>query len=563
MVPISGNGPNGTRTPRRVQWTSESHIVSMHQLPPEPASPSGSGVLDETNIDEVRAALEQYRRNPSRRERPPSSLSMASSGDDETRAGTDEDYDYRLDTDPPGEPLEPQISAGSARSVAEHTNLQNILDNGINEHVTDYIPLGETDGLPNVHQDETRDQLSEARNLVRAHTGKWGVLRRRVKGASAVHHALGRARGAQDPEKAVHDQNAFASRYPEPDESAQRGGDRRKIEMAPIPNGASVLSSLLALYGQQSLPSGTTSAASSRASSVDGGSDDDEARKQQSNSQGRRASTSEAREEHHQRDSPSPADVVVHEEHRPANAGDLGLSTHHPSKSTPNLVNRPAPSPGYMGLINKARDQMQNSDRPKAARSGAGVFGALIQEAGNLSAAATPAASALAPAARRPGYQLNRYSLPDANASQGTAHPWRPESRPSSRPPSIHSSTAVSRDDDSPKDGYSFKKTVSSDDMLTMRNEKKRPKHMTFDSLGKFSGRALKEGGQALKQTEKWLMSGGKTPLMTPDEKGMTEYFSRPLTEDERRRKEWEAEKKRRKKQKEARKKQEIFVGIS
>jgi hypothetical protein len=59
-------------------------------------------------------------------------------------------------------------------------------------------------------------------------------------------------------------------------------------------------------------------------------------------------------------------------------------------------------------------------------------------------------------------------------------------------------------------------------------------------------------------------MSGGKTPLRTPDmeKAGLPDYFPRPMTEDERRRKEWEKEKKRRKKAKAARKKKEVFVSV-
>lgn len=147
-------------------------------------------------------------------------------------------------------------------------------------------------------------------------------------------------------------------------------------------------------------------------------------------------------------------------------------------------------------------------------------------------------------------------------------HHWRPESerpsRPNSRPASIHSSTVVSASGDSP--GDVLKKNTSSDDMLAMRG--KRPKHYTLDSLGrlpaqalKMPEKALKEGGAAFKNAERWIMTGGKTPLGTPPEKdGMGGYFPRVLTEDERRRNEWEGEKKRRKKAKEARKKQEIFI---
>lgn len=93
---------------------------------------------------------------------------------------------------------------------------------------------------------------------------------------------------------------------------------------------------------------------------------------------------------------------------------------------------------------------------------------------------------------------------------------------------------------------------------------KKRPKTgLHLESLAQLPIAAVKGGGKQIKNAEKWLL-GGKTPLgSTPPEKGGADYFSRPLTEDERRRKEWEAEKKKRKKAREARKKQEIFVSAN
>lgn len=132
-----------------------------------------------------------------------------------------------------------------------------------------------------------------------------------------------------------------------------------------------------------------------------------------------------------------------------------------------------------------------------------------------------------------------------------------------------------------------MKKALSTDDMMALRrtensasgtslntavkSNKFRPKGMTLESFGKLPVSALKSGGTALMKggnfalnAEKWVMSGGKTPLRTPDmeKAGLPDYFPRPMTEDERRRKEWEKEKKRRKKAKAARKKKEVFVSL-
>jgi hypothetical protein len=130
-----------------------------------------------------------------------------------------------------------------------------------------------------------------------------------------------------------------------------------------------------------------------------------------------------------------------------------------------------------------------------------------------------------------------------------------------------------------------MKKALSTDDMMALREKengsstqlytkskegKFRPKGMmNLESFGKLPVSALKSGGSALMKggnavlnAEKWVMSGGKTPLRTPDmeKAGLPDYFPRPMTEDERRRREWEKEKKRRKKAKAARKKKEVFV---
>lgn len=46
--------------------------------------------------------------------------------------------------------------------------------------------------------------------------------------------------------------------------------------------------------------------------------------------------------------------------------------------------------------------------RPASARNGAGVFGALVASAANLSGPAAPTSSSLAPSVKRPGYHLSR-----------------------------------------------------------------------------------------------------------------------------------------------------------
>ncbi|WVQ73238.1 hypothetical protein IAR50_002804 [Cryptococcus sp. DSM 104548] len=584
--------PAVARTPRRVQWTSDSHIV---QMPTDPNNPSPRAddpqTLDPTNIDSFHDALERHRSGvsglaASRRGRPPSQLSRQSSASDTLTHNDDEDYDYRTDVDPPERP---EVE----REASDETSYENnLLDNGMREHLShaQYIAPGETDGLPSIPQQSTDPgETDAARDLVRAHTGKWGVLRRRVRGAGNVKAALGgpnsrreggdeekQRNGAEEGGRAS--QDAFAARYPEPRRPSAAG-----LGMNGVPQGTSVLSSLLALYGQQpgsGAQSGNTSAASSRRGSDDDLSEDDEGRSNSGRHEWRnitRRSVAEAE---------GPQEVQIHDESHPANVA-AGIEPMSPTSPTSPVTDdeyiRPdgtPASPGFKGFFQRAKDQLQYA-RPDAARNGAGVFGALIQNTQNLSGAATPAASTLAPAAKRPGYQLSRYSLPDANAVP--KGPWRPPSRPSSRAGSRPASvrTSASRDGDALGDNsfeqgntVGHKKAMSSDDLMSMRQgnestvslKKKRPKSgLHLDQLAHLPVAAVKGGvkggGKAIKSADKWLL-GGRSPMggLTPDEKGGHDYFSRPLTEEERKRKEWEAEKKKRKKARDARKKQEIFI---
>lgn len=609
----------GTRTPRRVQWNNDSHIVTISPAPQEPPL-SPSNTLDDHNIDQVHAALERHRTRSNRQlRRPQSTLSTASSG---ISNDDDEDYDYRLDVDP-APPLQPVTSQGSQRFHDDDNALHQILDNGVNDAVPEYINFGETDGLPNVTNIRQDNGQSEAAGLVRAHTGRWGGLRRRVRGAGTVSNAFGR-RGSKaqqgqtqagDSEKdsaarQSRAQDDFASRYPEDDDRLHsRAGANAHGNGAggPLPGGqgASVLSSLLALYGQQQgLDSGTTSAATSRAGSdEDTDSSDDDNDSPAHGRQSDRRSQEQQRQQQQQdgqnggfvfrggrkgsnESSPSGGNTPIR---------TSASLTQHPSRSAPSIVDRPlSPSTGFVDQMKQSMNKIKEKDRPKAARNGAGVFGALVQNTNNLSGFAAPVNAQLAPAANRPGYQLSRYSASDVNGD--TPKVWRPNSRHSSRPGSVHSSTAVSNNGDRESTSSPMKKALSTDDMMSLRERERReradsaettvstttngagsksvnkfrPKTMTLDSMAKLPVSALKSGGTALMKggnvvmnAERWVMSGGKTPLRTPDnEKGLPEYFPRPMTEDERRRREWEKEKKRRKKAKAARKKKEVFVSL-
>ena len=628
-----------TKNPNRhVQFGNESQVIALQPLrPPAPDSPEQT--LSASNIEQVDTALERHisqsPQRSTRRRRAPREISAESSVDGLTT--DDEDYDYRLDVDPPGtQGLEKVGSADSAnrrREEREGQTIQNLLGAGNNDWVAnEYIPLGETDGLPNLPSvsgtGERDEHASTAQDLVRAHTGKWGVLRRRVRGAGHAQRAFGsqtqhhhlfhrhhededetgtgetQEQSSEDPEKAA----VGRERSQRSQRSPVRGqGEFRPFEMDDEPErirrqsggmpqlpgggGASVLSSLLQLYNQRQLPESTAaSTTSSRASSEDEYSSDESHRDKRpvNPSMGLQAPdqpnveriiSPNTGEEGIVR---QPLEVVAADEIQPEPA--VGAPPQPPpNTTTSSFIGRhhgPAsggstPSTGGLfGYFRKAKDEVaekiEDADRPVAAKSGAGVFGALLQSIANVSGVATPAASALAPAARRSGFQLNRFAIPEATELPSLPKRWRPpsshSSRNNSRPPSIHSATPLSRDSDGKgrsRSGSDETKTDHSaphktEDAQASAHVAKRPKPFESLSLGKIPGAALQAPGHALKSAEKWITS--KTPLTTPPSEALGEYFLRPLTEEERHRREWERERRRKRKEKKARKKQEIFV---
>ena len=68
------------------------------------------------------------------------------------------------------------------------------------------------------------------------------------------------------------------------------------------------------------------------------------------------------------------------------------------------------------GVASEAGFEEVIDERPKAARSSAGVFGGLIATTGNLIGAVSPLHAQLGPNPKRPGYTLDRYLLPEMNA---------------------------------------------------------------------------------------------------------------------------------------------------
>lgn len=383
----------------------------------------------------------------------------------------DDDYDYRLDPDP---------GDVEDTSQKEEETIHKLLKPEGADHVRWHVQLGETDGLPTYRPED------DAAALVSEHTGKgrWSSIRRRVRSGSVSRKGRG-----EEKEKEKEEEGEKLAPISEAETGAETrtsanpplSAPKQQIGMPHLPGGTSVLSSLLALYNtQHHMDSGPASNASTPASSRPPSPDD---------------SPERGRAKEKRKRSKSPW--------RRSTSG-----TPPPRTRTPDEMKRNKSAQSLLRVVNDLCD-----DRPRQARSGAGVFGALVANTATMAAPAAPASSSLVPAATKPGYHLNRYALKESPLPSPRA------SFAASPPPS-----AVGTHD-SPRSsifGGEGERAHSTDNLIEMRKRRPRPP---------------------------LLPTRSKEKVLTAEH-----------IEDERRRKEWEAEKKRRKKAKEARKKQEVYI---
>ncbi len=339
---------------------------------------------------------------------------------------------------------------------------------GISQDMRDqlavFVDPGETDGMPSLLAPgaDQAENAAAATALVKAHrTGKFGgFLRNRKKDArSLIKKGQLSVNGVTSAEERGMD--AFAKRYSDTDgapeapnaaaapqpmgvnASALRALGGRSGMGAGGSTGGGVLASLLALYDNgQNDRSGHSTPASSRPASIvvsDDSSDEERERREQERRRKKHddrksgggwaaqlvkpkpryppgqapvaalrppssvSSTRSGTPDH--REPVSPTDSAFGAQSRSRSQTSLksmGRETKD-GRSSPNFVQQFKRAADRMGLDVDAR-----VDRPKAARSGAGVMGALMASTANITGAATPAASALAPAAKRSGYRLSR-----------------------------------------------------------------------------------------------------------------------------------------------------------
>ncbi|GAA95938.1 uncharacterized protein L969DRAFT_160713 [Mixia osmundae IAM 14324] len=193
----------------------------------------------------------------------------------------------------------------------------------------------------------------------------------------------------RDSEKTITEPLPAVPRAPAPQPPAQSHEDRRREQREQRqarPGGTGVLSSLLRLY---ELPA---SAVSSSATLV------------ADNFAGRRGRDS-------RRNSDDPAISRTHSE---SDATRLGAEVGRAFRSvaTGTLQGLGKATAGGVSGVEKAANSIGiegEATRPAAARSGAGVFGALQASAFNLSGVATPTGSSVAPNPNKSGFRISRY----------------------------------------------------------------------------------------------------------------------------------------------------------
>ena len=385
--------------------------------------------------------------------------------------------------------------------------------------------------------------------------------------------------------------------------------------------GGGVLASLLALYDNgQNNPSGQSTPASSRAPSLmpsDDSSDSEEERERERKWRKKREREDKARLEKEMRrlkkendaknrksyidsmpgrvrsplhstvgpslqqrrkhavsDPPAPeGDFAGTGENSDLTVPNAPFAAEHRSQSHNSLSASGRQSPKFMQSVKKAADRlgldMDDFERPKGAKNGAGVFGALIQGTGSLTGVATPAGATLAPNAKRPGYRLSRYSLGEGRDS-GDA------SRPASmyeRSETPQSTTRVNTDD-SPTSQTQMMAATNALNRPATTDNRTRPtaielpprtrsgKPFSIKSFTDLTHLPMTPGSHF----KNFISGKGSQPGTPPSEYGDrgSDYFTEKPTkwqlEDDRKREKWEAEKKKRKKAKEKKKQQEIFI---
>lgn len=450
----SGGGASGIRTPaRRVQWTSDQVVnvpllsaspkAEEHELQTLGSETVATHVVNQSNLPDVDSALERFQRRRNR----PSQLSLASgvsSADLGDLTQDEEDYDYRLDVD---HEREAEHAHHHHRPVdAEHIERkteEDLLDNPLRDDIGHYVPLGETDGLPG----QAAHDLAKARDIVRAHTGRWAGLRRRVMRGSVKKKGHGDDGEFNEKHRTSSDTNHSEQPLnPNPDElAAHMGGTHAATSALPgMASGGptSVLGTLLqlqALENEHSMPAtGLSTAATTAVNSI---ATTPASSRPPSLSDSPREEVTDSMQQSQPQSQPQSGDQSPHPQtgprpgrpqraHHPWSMWSRSSSAdsvqqsprfgkHHRSKSSLSLAERVAESDqGFFGTLNKF--QRNFSDRPKGARSAGGTIGGLVATTGSMAAPLVPDRAANVINPRRPGVVIDKYLLDHAPAPSHT-----------------------------------------------------------------------------------------------------------------------------------------------
>ncbi|CAO1617635.1 unnamed protein product [Sympodiomycopsis kandeliae] len=210
----------------------------------------------------------------------------------------------------------------------------------------------------------------------------------------------------------------------------------------------------------------------------------------------------------------------------------------------------------FKTVANEAGFDDVADERPKAARSGAGVVGGLIATTGNLIGAVSPHHAQLGPNPKRPGYTLDRYLLPEMNAKTlkrtqealATAAS-RPTRRSHSQPgtPGVRSPPSMTD-----------KTAGGSGTGPSTPNEKKPRSIYAPTHSRKHSSKMLHLAGNKLHGMKAWSTNSA---MNTPDPNSALDqgdYFGNAEDDERLAKQEWQ--KKLKKRSKDKRRKEEIFI---
>ncbi|KAJ7760897.1 DUF1212-domain-containing protein [Mycena maculata] len=371
----SPRGLSGMKTPRKVQWldTTQEEEGSIHALDEQGIDPNA--------FETLTTALERHQATPVTRihyfpPRPGAALPP-------------------INTDQPVEsPSENHLSAATLSSEGDASGPPS----PVRAVPGNYISPEETAGLPGNANLEDFSQRA-ASKVVRAHTQK-GFF------SGRLHLPKSKKKNAQ---KQKAPDGGMKDDYDTRAQGRSASGDAEQALLGAAPMnpalGGGVLSALLTLYNEQGdAGSGASTPGVEEPPELPWVTPPSSAKK-------------------HAATAPLPVRQPVEEIPLRTSASPEGGS---PREADP--VDRSHKRAGSEGSV-APKTKFGLLNKPQKTRNGAGVVGALIASTGNISGAAAPTSSQLAPNIKRTGYHLSRYSVED-DLSKADPKAERPKSMP-------------------------------------------------------------------------------------------------------------------------------------